>query len=154
MTLQLCTGHEPLEAVIDRITDDTCRFARGLPRDACRDLLSLIFRTRIRQTTSCGRFEECGPAEAAGAPGEPGVVGTIRPAGWRDPDPGSLPRMFAVAAVDLLAQPPADRGRLERRIAASFRATLAPLLRPNPHCGHSEVCNAPPTYPLDPKRRG
>jgi hypothetical protein len=140
MTYQLCPGDESLMSVIDRIVDGACAAAPGLRAADCRDLVDLIFRARVRQTTSCGKFEACRPI---------GVVwGAEPPVGWTDADPAALPEIFAIAAVALIDPQPLELWPLEQRLASTFRAILGPLLHHNPACGHAEICDAEPVFPL------
>lgn len=140
MSYQLCLGDEPLWALIDRLVTALRAAVPALDEAACRELVDLVFRARVRQTEACGRHPECLPAR-----------GAERPAGWLDLDPDALPAMFGAAAAALIDVATASREHLERRLADVFRAVVSPLLVPNPSCGRAAICRAAPTFPL---RRG
>lgn len=139
MPHQLCL-REPLSAVVERVTRACCDAAPQLDAHACRELVELVFRARVRQTVACGQHAECRPKARA----------TVRPAGWTDPDPAALPTMFGAAAAALVADVDLDeQGELSRRLAAAFRDVVGPLIKNNPSCGRAEVCGAPPTCPFE-----
>lgn len=147
MSYQLCLGDEPVEVRIDRVVASVCELAPGLPPAPCRELVDLIFRSRVQQTTACGRHDECRPM---GSLWSDHVVpaGEVAPAGWHDLDPESLPRMFATAAIDLMPVAVDDQRPLEQRLSWAFRRALGPHLFINPQCGHAAICRAPPVSPF------
>jgi hypothetical protein len=137
---ELCLGNEEVASVADRISERACAAAPGLDRDACQRLVALIFCVRVRRTAACGTDLACRPDEALwrGGSAPRAVTGQ-----WVDPDPLALPAMFAASAVDLVTPPvsPAERVRLEVKLAAAFRAVIRPLLFCNPRCGRAAVCS-------------
>lgn len=146
MTYQLWLGGDTFDGVVDRLTARACSIAGELERDACRAVIDLAFRSRLRQTTGCGTAAACRPD------GPVWDTGT-RPSGetcaWVDRDPQSLPAMLAAAVADLVPRTDArDRRALEPELAMSFRAVFAPLLFRNRRCGHADVCDSDPLYPL------
>jgi hypothetical protein len=147
---ELCTGTESLRALIDRIVARTCAVAPDIDEDACRVLVELVFRARIRQTTACGTHEDCRPIGPVWPDAAPPMEGET--CGWQDLDPESLPAMFATAAAELSSGPRTLRHSLELRLADELRAILRDALYQNPRCGHSPICKARPTYPLNGRR--
>jgi hypothetical protein len=142
---QLCVGDESLASVIERIVDGACAVAPRLDRDACRDLVELIFRSRVRKTVACGRHPECVPLGSLWGDAEP-ASGEM--CGWQDLDPRALPAMFATAAADVAELPEIGRHEVEERLAGVFRAVLAGLVFHNPNCGRAAVCDAEPLFSL------
>jgi hypothetical protein len=140
---QLFVDSGTVADVIDRITDGACAAAPGLDRDACRRLLALIVRVRLRRTDACGTHPDCRPVAALW---RGGAVPRGASAHWQDPDPLALPAMFAASAADLVVPPPVDRGPVELRLAAAFRAVVRPLLFRNPNCGHAQICGGEPIF--------
>lgn len=149
MSYQLCLGDESVDAVIDSVTASVCAVASWLPPVACRDLVDLIFRSRVRQTTACGRHPECQPLGSMWGE-RPMPQGSLAPAGWHDIDPEALPRMFAMSAASLVELAVEDRTSLEQRLAWAFRRAIGPYLFVNPDCGNAAICQAPPTSPFVP----
>ena len=145
---QLFLGDETFMSVIDRISEAACAVAPGLDDTACRELVELIFRARVRQTEACGHHPDCRP-DAPLRDGDQGATGDT--AQWLDADPQGLPAMFGVAAADLIRPAPAGRAALERRLAAAFDRAFAVLVFHNPRCGHASVCAAEPVFPLRPQ---
>jgi len=148
MAYELCLGDEPLPRVIDRVVAAACAAVPALDEAACRSLVELIFRSRVRQTEACGRFPECRPARGLWSATPRRADGAERPAGWDDLDPHALPAMFGAAAAAHADVATESRAHLERALAAAFQAVVAPLLRENPRCGHADVCGGEPTFPL------
>ena len=142
---QLCLGNQTLSSVLDRIAARACKAAPGLELEACRNLIDLVFRARIRQTEACGKYPECVPEGSLWGNG-------ISPAGetcdWEDLDPGGLPAMFGAVAADLADTPDFARPIIEARLAGLFRDELDHLLFRNTNCGRSPVCRAEPVFPL------
>jgi hypothetical protein len=142
---QLCLGDETFSAVLDRIAERACAVAPGLDHEACRNLVDLVFRARVRKTEACGKHPECVPV---GPVWGQGTARQGETADWEDLDPQGLPAMFATAAADLARTPPMGRHAVEERLAHVFRTVLAGLLFCNPRCGRSEICGGEPVYPF------
>ncbi len=136
---ELCLGDESLTSVIDRIAARACGVAPGLEPDACRRLLVLIFRVRVRRTAACGSHPDCRPTTSVWRGGDVPRGATAQ---WLDLDPLALPAMFGAAAADLVDRDDDDRAELEVRLAVAFRSVMKTLLFCNPRCGHAEICNA------------
>ena len=148
---QLCVGDESFAAVVDRIAESACTVAPGLEREACRNLVELVFRARVRKTDACGRHPECRPEGPVWGDGTPREGDS---AGWQDLDPKGLPAMFAIAAADLAKTPGVGRHAVEERLAGVFRAALGALLFCNPSCGVAPVCRAEPVFAFSRPRKG
>ena len=149
MSYQLCLGDQPVDVLIDRIVLLVCEVAPGLPPATCRELVDLIFRSRVRQTAACGHHDACRPIDSLWGE-RPVPAGTVAPAGWHDLDPEVLPRMFAATAVGLMDLAVADHAPIEQRLAWAFRRALGPFLFVNPACGHAAICDAAATTPFLP----
>jgi hypothetical protein len=148
-TYELCLGDQTLDELLDRIATDATSVLPGLGRERARTIADLMFRSRVTQTTSCGRFADCQPAGSLWGDRRPpaGPLGACR---WTDIDPYDLPNVFAVAAADACDLDGDARDAAEDRLAAVFRGAIGPLLFQNQHCGHSGVCVAPETDPFLP----
>lgn len=147
---QLCLGDETFSSLLDRIAERACAVAPGLDSEACRNLIDLVFRARVRSTEACGKYPECVPQ---GSVWGDRVAPVGETSDWEDLDPQGLPAMFATAAADLADTPPIGRHAVEERLARVFRGVLAELLFCNPNCGQAAVCRAEPVFPLRPLRR-
>ncbi|HVK75411.1 MAG TPA: hypothetical protein VM734_18910 [Kofleriaceae bacterium] len=148
---QLCLGGETFASVVDRIVDRACAAAPTLDREACRRLVELVFRARVRKTEACGRHPECRPDGSLwGTQG----AGDGEVCVWEDFDPRGLPAMFGAAAADLVAPLPGRRRETEQLLAAAFRSVFARLVYCNPRCGSAAVCHAEPVFPFPSLRRG
>src|SRR5262245_20379687 len=112
---QLCIGDESFPSVIDRIVARCCAASSSIDPAACKRLLELVFRARVRQTEACGRHPECRPGAPVWADGAPPADGQT--CEWQDLDPESVPAMFAAAAADLSDVPRSRRLALEARLA-------------------------------------
>jgi hypothetical protein len=143
---QVCLGDETYASVIDRIVSRACAIDDSLQPEACRRLVELVFRARVRKTEACGTHPDCRPIgavwEGAAAPPD-GETGE-----WVDLDPEGVPAMFAAAAADLTDVPRSRRAVLETRLAAEMRAVIRELVFANPRCGHSRVCRSTPVFPF------
>ena len=142
---QLCLGRETFSSLLDRISERACDVAPGLEPEACRNLVDLVFRARVRQTESCGRYPECVPSGAVWG-GRTAAAGVTTD--WEDLDPHALPAMFATAAADLAGTPRTRRAVIEERLARVFQTVLSEILFHNPNCGKAPVCGAEPLFPI------
>jgi hypothetical protein len=142
---QLCLGRETFSDLLDRVTERACAVAPGLEPEACRNLVDLVFRARVRKTEACGRHPECVPHHALWGHRN-------APAGetsdWEDLDPYGLPSMFATAAADLAGTPRTRRRVIEERLSRVFQSVLSEVLFCNPNCGKSGICHAEPLFPI------
>lgn len=143
---QLFLGDQTFASVIDRITAAACAAVPGLDDAACRELVELIFRARVRKTAACGHHPACRPDGPLGERTDAAASGET--AQWLDGDPRVLPAMFGVAAADLVRPAPAGRAALERKLAQAFDREFRGLVFRNPRCGHADVCGAEPVFPL------
>lgn len=146
---ELCLGSEPLPDLIDRIARDANAVVPGLGYGRARELVELIFRTRVRQTSACGLFPECEPGPPVWGRRSP-PRGPVRPCAFADSDPDALANVFAASAADLLDVSGDVRDACEERLAQIFRAALQPLLFYNDRCGRAAVCASPRTDPFEP----
>ncbi len=147
---ELFLGDRSLRELLSRIAADANAVAPGLGRERARRIAETILRTRVGQTTSCGRHLICdavqGPVwgRRERPPSEP-----HRPVYLQDADARDLPRIFAAAAVDALDAGNGDeRAALEERLASVFHMALSPRLFLIPFCRHVDVCHAPATDPF------
>lgn len=151
MTHQLWLGTASLDDVIDHLTEAACAVAPMVEVAACRELIELAFRTRVRQTTACGRAAACRPD---GPMWDTGTVPAGETCAWIDRDPQSLPAMLGAAISDLARSlPDAERRALEPRLTMAVRAVFAPLLFENRRCGRAAVCRGEPRDPFVPLTR-
>ena len=140
---QLCLGEETVVSFIDRITARACAVAPALDPGACRRLIELIVRARLRRTVACGSDHACHPdGLVLGLGTSPREV----TAQWLDLDPAALPEMFAGSAIDLLGDAAGEDATLAPRLAAAFRDILRPALFRNPRCGRARVCGGEPLF--------
>lgn len=171
---QLRLSNERLAEVIDRIAADANAVAPGLGRERARNLLDLLFRTRVVQSAACGKFPQCEDASALWGGKAAPPAGEDRPCRFGDEDPFDLPNMFAVAATDLMdlgiaasersedahtspgfagrgcALSNDERDSIEERLAAVFRAALQGLVHKNAACGTLDICESDRTDPFAP----
>lgn len=144
---QLCLGGETFSTLLDRIAERACAVAPGLDPEACRNLIYLVFRARIRKTEACGRYPECVPESSVWGDR---VARAGETCDWEDLDPQGLPRMFGAVAADLAETPAIAQQAVEEQLARVFQGALAELLFHNPSCGRAAVCRAEPVFPLRP----
>ncbi len=142
---ELCLGRESWPSLLGRIVAGACAYAPSLERAACRELVELIFVTRLRKTEACGRRESCRPDVAVWGEAD-ALVGET--SGWLDGDVLALPDMFAAAAADLAGVTPDARAAVEARLADAFRDVMADVVFHNRRCGQSDACRTAPVFPL------
>ena len=143
---------QTLDAIVDRITDAAVA-ATSLGRARVHEVADLVLRTRVVQSVSCGRTDDCDEVVGHPWPSETRLADeAARPCRLEEPDLEALPRMFAVAVADLTRAAPARRAAVESTLAESFRAVLAPMLVETRLCGHGSGCRSPATDPFVPSQ--
>jgi hypothetical protein len=148
-TYELCLGDQTLDELLDRIATNATFVVPGLGRERARAIADVMFRSRVAQTTSCGRSAACEPRASLWGDRSP-PAGPERPCRWIDIDPYDLPNIFAVTAADAVDLDGDARDAAEGRLAGVFRNAIGPLLFHNERCGHATACLAPDTDPFLP----
>jgi hypothetical protein len=140
----------PLGDLLATVVARTTSLVPTVAPDLIREIVELVFRTRVVQSAACGRARECQRVvrPVFGEARRPPTSQPVRPCCLLDADVERLPAIFAVALADLAAPAADARAVLERRLGQEVKNLLAPFIFETEICGTGRPCKSARTDPF------